>query len=118
MERVLAELDPPARYGPDRADQRAAFDGLIFRLRSGCQWNQLPRAYGDDSSVRRTFQRRVTRGVLVRLRAEPVRDCEGLGGVEREWQSADRVLGKARHGGARSDRTRPTGRRTARSGAG
>ena len=117
VERVLAECDPPARFGPARVDQRKAFDGLIFRLRSGCHWNRLPREYGDDSSVHRTFQRWLSRGVLVRLWAELVRDCEELGGVDWRWQSADCVMGKARHGGARSGRTQPTGRRTARSGA-
>ncbi len=117
VEAVLAACDPPARYGPERADQRAAFDGLIFRLRSGCQWNQLPRAYGDDSTVHRTFQRWVGRGALVRLWAELVRDCEELGGVDWEWQSADCAMGKARHGGTESDRARPTGRSRARSGA-
>ena len=30
---------------------------LSFRMRTGCQWNQLPKAFGDDSSVHRTFQR-------------------------------------------------------------
>jgi putative transposase len=115
--RVLGECDPPARYGPDRVDQRAAFDGLIFRLRSGCQWNRLPREYGDDASVHRTFQRWVKRGVLVRLWAERVEDCEELGGVDWEWQSADCVMGKARFGGIWSGRTRRTGRSRGRSGA-
>ena len=117
VERVLAECDPPARFGPRRVDQRAAFDGLIFRLRSGCHWNRLPREYGDDSSVHRTFQRWVRRGVLVRLWAALVEDCDELGGVDWRWQSADGVMGKARHGGIKSDRTRRTGRSRAPSGA-
>jgi transposase len=117
VERVLAECDPPARYGPDRIDQRAAFDGVIYRLRSGVQWNQLPREYGDDASVHRTFQRWVGRGVLKRLWADLLKGCEELRGVDWQWQSADCALGKARHGGIRSDRTQPTGRRTAPSAA-
>jgi putative transposase len=115
VEQVLAELDPPADYGPDRIDQRAAFDGIIFRLRSGVQWNRLPEEYGDDSSVHRTFQRWVKRGVLQKLWAVLVKDCEELGGVDWQWQSADCALGKARHGGIKSERTQPTGRRTAAS---
>ena len=117
VEQVLAELDPPARYGPKRIDQRAAFDGVIFRIRGGLQWSQLPPVYGDDSSVHRTFQRWVERGVLHRLWAALVKDCEELGGVDWEWQSADCVMGKARHGGIRSDRTQRTGRSRGRSGA-
>jgi putative transposase len=113
---VLAAYDPPAAYGPDRIDQRAAFDGLIFRRRTGCQWERLPAEYGDDASVHRTFQRWVKRGVRVRLWAALVRDCEELGGVDWAWQSADGALGKARHGGIKSDRTRRTGRSPAPSG--
>ena len=117
VEAVLTELDPPARFGPDRIDQRKAFDGVIYRMRSGVQWNYLPKEYGDDSSVHRTFQRWVKRGVLDRLWGLLVKACEELGGVDWQWQSADCALGKARHGGIKSERTQPTGRRTARSAA-
>lgn len=117
VEGVLAECDPPARFGPDRVDQRRAFDGVIYRMRGGVQWNRLPQEYGDDSSVHRTFQRWVRRGVLARLWAVLVDACDELRGVDWQWQSFDCALGKARHGGIRSARTRPTGRRTAPSAA-
>jgi putative transposase len=117
VEPVLAEFDPPSRYGPERIDQRDALDGVIYRMRSGVQWNYLPREFGDDSSVHRTFQRWVERGVIGRIWAVLVEACEELGGVEWEWQSFDCALGKARHGGIKSDRTQPTGRRTAASAA-
>ena len=113
VEQVLAAHDPPANYGPDRIDQRAALDGVIYRMRSGCQWNQLPEQFGDDSSVHRTFQRWVKRGVLAKLWAVLVRDCEELGGVDWQWQSFDCALGKARHGGIKLDRTQLIGRRMA-----
>ncbi len=54
---VLAKYDPPAKFGPDRIDQRKALDGVIYRMRSGVQWNQVPKEFGDDSSIHRTFQR-------------------------------------------------------------
>ena len=116
-ERVLEEHDPPARFGPDRIDQRKALDGVIYRMRSGVQWNQLPREFGDDASVHRTFQRWVRRGVVGRLWAVLVAGCAELGGVDWQWQSFDCVMNKARHGGIESDRTQRTGRRTARSAA-
>src|SRR5215218_1013884 len=112
---VLAEFDPPARFGPARIDQRNALDGVIYRMRSGVQWNQLPRQFGDDASVHRTFQRWVKRGVIGRLWALLVKACEELRGVDWEWQSFDCALGKARHGGIKSERTQRTGRSAARS---
>ena len=38
---VILELDPPKARGRKQADPRAMLDGIIFRMRSGCQWNRL-----------------------------------------------------------------------------
>ena len=116
-EQVLAEFDPPAQFGPERIDQRKALDGVIYRMRSGVQWNRLPAEFGDDASVHRTFQRWVQRGVIGRLWALLVRGCAELAGVDWQWQSFDCATGKARHGGIKSDRTQPTGRSAAPSAA-
>jgi putative transposase len=99
IEPILAEYDPPARTGRPRIAARDALDAIIYRLRSGVQWNQLPHEFPDDSSVHRTFQRWVVRGVFDRVWAEVVTRCENLGGVDWEWQAADAMLGKARLGG-------------------
>ncbi len=96
---ILDQYDPPKRLGRKRIDQRKALDGIIFRMRSGCQWNHLPKEFGDDSSVHRTFQRWVQQDVLDRTWAILVEECEELGGVDWEWQAADGMLGKARLGG-------------------
>ncbi len=96
---VLAELDPPKREGRKRIDQRAALDAIIFRLRSGCQWNQLPKEFPDDSSVHRTFQRWRKVGVMTGIWRTMVHGCDELQGVDWEWQAADGMLGKARMGG-------------------
>jgi transposase len=98
-EAVLAEHDPPASKGPARTDQRAVLDAVIFRLRTGCQWNRLPKEYPDDSTVHRHFQRWVERGVIDELWAVVQGACEDLGGCDWEWQAADCALGKARLGG-------------------
>ena len=96
---VLAELDPPKPTGRKRVDPRKQMDGILFRLRTGCQWNHLPKEFGDDSTVHRTFQRWVERGVLERIWGVLVEGCEELGGVAWEWQAADAATGKARSGG-------------------
>jgi transposase len=81
-------------------DQRAALDAIIFRMRSGCQWNRLPTGeFPDDSSVPRTFQRWIEKGVLDEIWETLIEECEELGGVDFEWQAADGAMGKARFGG-------------------
>jgi putative transposase len=99
IEAILAEYDPPKRTGRKRIDQRRALDGILYRMRSGVQWNQLPKDFGDDSSVHRTFQRWVELDVFDRIWAALVEECEELGGVNWEWQAADTAMGKARLGG-------------------
>ena len=106
VESILEEHDPPAKYGPDRIDQRKALDGVIYRMRSGCQWNHLPEAFGDDSSVHRTFQRWVQADVIGRVWALLIETCDELRGVDWHWQSFDCALGKSRHGGIKSEPTR------------
>ena len=64
---ILAAYDPPRRLGRKRIDQRRALDAIVYRLRSGCRWNHLPKEYPDDSSVHRTYQRWQRLGVLDRV---------------------------------------------------
>lgn len=81
---IFHEYDPPKLTGRKRIDARAALDAIIFRFRSGCQWNQIPNEFPDDSSVHRTFQQWQQNGVLDRIWAALVEECEELGRVS--WQ--------------------------------
>ena len=72
-------------------------DAIIYRMRSGVQWNQLPRTFGADSTGRFAADR-----VMREIWAELVRECDELGEVSWEWQAADGVMGESRFdGGAR-----------------
>ena len=107
-EPIIAELDPPNRVGPKRVPARPILDAIIYRGRTGCQWNRLPEEYPDDSTVHRAFQRWKRRGVFERLWAVLIERCADLEGVDSEWQAADGAMGTARKGGAGLGRTRPT----------
>jgi putative transposase len=114
---VLDELDPPAATGRKRVDQRSALDGMIYQMRTGCQWNALPREFGDDSSVHRTMQRWVAKEVFPLIWGLLVADCDELGGVNFDWQAADCSMGKARSGGMKWARTPRIAARTAANAA-
>lgn len=114
---ILADFYPPARTGRPRADFRRILNGIIYRLRSGVQWNRLPAEFGSDSTVHRWFQRFVADGVFEHLWAVLVGACDDLGGVDWQWQSADTVLNKARFGGTLSAKTPRIVRNRAPSGA-
>jgi putative transposase len=113
IEPVLrADWKPSPKGGQPPADWRRIFNGVIHRPRSGCQWNHLPKRFGDDSTVHRWFQRWCRHGVMERIWASLVGGCAELGEVCWEWQSADGCMGKARFGGEKgrheSHRSRQT----------
>lgn len=101
IEPILARRYPPAPTGRPRTSFRVVLDGIVYRMRSGCQWNQMPRRFGADSTVHGWFQRFVADGVLVEIWAAMVAECEELGALGWEWQAADGVMGKSRFEGAK-----------------
>lgn len=101
---LLTELDPPSPMGRPRADQRRCLDGMIYRARTGCQWNHLPQEFGSDSTVHRTVCRWDQKGVFDRLWAVLIYHCEELQAVHWEWQAADGCMNKARFIGKKGDK--------------
>ena len=99
IEPILMEFWPRKSTGRRPAHRRRTFNGVIFRMRTGCQWGELPAKYGPKSTVHDWFQRWAAGGILEKIWAVLVEACDDLGGVEWKWQAADGMLGKARVGG-------------------
>jgi putative transposase len=96
---ILQEFWPKKATGRRHADWRRALNGIIFRMRSGCQWERLPRRFGPKSTVHDWFQRWCEGGVMRRIWEELVKECDELAAVDWRWQAADGCMGKARFGG-------------------
>ena len=93
IEPIILEEDPPKARGRKRSDPRQMLNGIIFRLRSGCQWNRLPKELGDDSTIHRTFQRVGGDGRLAPNVGSPG------GGVRRVgWRGLGMAGGRRSHG--------------------
>ncbi len=99
LQDVLREHYPRKATGRPPVDLRRVLDGIVFRMRTSCQWNKLPERFGSDSTVHRWFQRFCQDGIFETLWGHLVEACEELAGVYWDWQSADGRLGKARFGG-------------------
>lgn len=117
IEPILREFWPRKATGRRPAPWRQVLNGVIFRMRSGCQWDQLPRRFGPKSTVHDWFQRRVEGGVFEQIWAVLITECDELKAVEWRWQAADGALGKARLGGMMLAPTPPTVARSGPSGA-
>ena len=58
IEPILREdWQPSPKGGQPPKDWRPMVDGILHRLRSGCQWNHLPERFGSDRTIHRWFRR-------------------------------------------------------------
>jgi transposase len=77
--------------------------GILYILRTGCQWNALPRAqYGSGKTAHSYFQRWVRAGVFRRMWAAGLTDYDELKGIAWTWQAADGAMTKAPLGGGKT----------------
>jgi transposase len=56
-EAVRPLLPLPARTGRPRAHDRRTLEGILYVLRNGCRWHDLPPGYGDPVTCWRRFVR-------------------------------------------------------------
>ena len=74
---------------------RQIFAGILYVLRTGCQWKALPRTFGSASSVHKHFQRWRAQGFFLALWRKGLAECDELEGIAWEWQGIDSAQGKA-----------------------
>jgi transposase len=79
---------------------RTCLDGILFVLRTGCQWKHAPREFGSGSTLHRRFQQWVGRGVFTRIWRLLLKQDEELRAIRWRWQAIDSATTKAPLGGA------------------
>jgi transposase len=62
-EEVAPLLPLPKKRGWPRADHRKTINGILWMLRSGARWRDLPRRYGAPSTCHRRLQEWQHQGV-------------------------------------------------------
>jgi transposase len=83
-------------------DRRRVLDGILYVLRTGCQWKAAPSEFGSPSTLHRYFQEWTKKGVFFRLWKEALREYDELEGIDWGWQSLDGAMTKAPLGGEKS----------------
>jgi transposase len=56
IKNILPKEKPSKTVGRPIVEYRKVFDGILYVLRTGCQWKMLPREYGSGSTCHRRFQ--------------------------------------------------------------
>ncbi len=94
----------------NKPEHRMTFEGILYRMRTGCPWRDLPPDFGDWSSVFRRFNLWSKKGVLYSLFKELSKDTDSEwlfidGSIIRAHQHStgsasddDEAIGKSRGG--------------------
>jgi len=102
IEPLLPPPKPKKKSGRPRMDDRKAMSAIFYVLRTGCQWQALPRSLGASSTVHDRFQEWRDGGVFVRMWQVGLQEYDELKGLDWEWQAMDGAMTKAPLGGKRN----------------
>ena len=103
VERLIPERgqDPGRKYqrkagaGRKPMSSRQVFSAIVYVLRTGIQWETLPREFGSASAMHQYFQNSSRAGFFRKLWQAGLAEYDGMHGIAWQWQSADGALGKA-----------------------
>lgn len=95
LEPVILRRFPPNKMGRGRSELRRVLNGIIYVMRTGCQWQALPEKFGKKSTVHDWHQTFSKSHLYDELWAEIVTHCGREGAVDLEWQSVDTSFAKA-----------------------
>lgn len=114
IEPLLPNYKRSGKGGRPRLALRKVVCGILYVLRTGCQWKAMPREFGSGSALHAYFQEWVRRGVFGKLWRRALQEYDDLRGIDWQWQSLDGALTKAPLGGEKNrekpDRSRQTRR--------
>ena len=93
--------DPDKTYqrkpgqGRKPLDPREVLEGILYILRTGCQWKAVPKEYGSGSSLHRYFQEWTQAGFFQKIWSMGLEKYDEIKGISWEWQSLDGCMVKA-----------------------
>lgn len=85
--------------GRKRADDRLILSGIFYVLRTGCQWNAVPRSFGTSSTIHRRFLEWADNGFFEALWRAGLAQYDEMQGLDWAWQIIDGCVTKAPLGG-------------------
>lgn len=96
---VFPSAKAPGTPGRPIVPYRQVFNGILYVLRTGCQWKAVPREFSSGSTVHRRFQEWVQQGVLEAVFYLMLRWYQVTHGIAWLWQAVDTKLLPAPLGG-------------------
>ena len=97
---LIPPRPPHPKGGRPAENDRQMFSAILYVLRTGIQWNALPRELGASTTVYDRFRLWEKQGFFKSLWQAGLHEYDELEGIQWEWQSLDGVMTKAPFGGA------------------
>ena len=96
---ILPYEKPNNTIGRPIIPYRKVLDGVLYVLRTGCQWKMLPKEYGSGSTCHRRFQQWIKMGIFKNMWIRLLKDYDYRIGIKLAWQSLDSISIKSPLGG-------------------
>jgi transposase len=101
LSEVNAKKPPKKKPGRPPMPDRQALTAIFYVLRTGCQWEALPRSLGAKSTVHDRLKAWRAAGVFERVWELALEQYDREKGIEWEWQAMDGAMTKAPLGGGK-----------------
>ena len=98
---LLPDEKPNNTIGRPIVPFRKVMDGILYVLRTGCQWKMLPKEYGSGSTCHRRFQQWVQLDIFKKIWMKLLEEYDDKRGIKLDWQSIDSISIKSPLGGGR-----------------
>lgn len=95
LDTVVPETTPGPKGGRPRVPNEVILVGIYYVLKTGCQWNALPRSIASSATVHRRYQEWVKEGVFQRLWHLGLTQLQAEDRLDMEWMSIDGSMTKA-----------------------
>jgi putative transposase len=88
-EQIVSQLSLKAKNGRPPLDLKRGLNGIYYLLKTGVQWNALPRCFGSSSAVHRLFQKLVSIGFFEKLWTSELAHYDKVHGLNLDKQAMD-----------------------------
>ena len=88
---LLPNEKPKNTVGRPTSPFRKILDGILYILRTGCQWKMLPLEFGSGSTCHRRFQQWIQLDIFKKIWIILLKEYDNKIGIKWTWQSLDSI---------------------------
>lgn len=107
---LLAPLIPRAATGRPRVEDRQVVNGMVYKIRTGISWRDLPERYGPWQTVYTRFRRYALDGVFTRALQQIQARADAAGDIDWLVQIDSTIVRAHQHAAATGRKRGSTGR--------